>query len=172
MRDSRAIGHHFGAGLARVVGEVWMKQSSLSTSSSFTPWPRCSPALSRISAFFAPRKERKNPVDLRRVSLLFELRNRIIEQRRARAVACNSSAQVHRTDQNAGIDVAIQRQHAHRAAVPAAGVLFQIFDGLRGGFFGRADDGYRPHVRQERIQRIVSRLQHALHVIHGVEHAA
>ncbi len=78
---------------------------------------------------------------------------------------------MHRSDQNAGIDIAVQRQHPHRATVPSARVFLQIFDGLRGRFLGRAHDGHRPHVRKKRVQGIEARRERPLHVIHGVEYA-
>ena len=57
------------------------------------------------------------------------------------------------------------------ACVPAARVLFQILDSLRGPLLGRADHGHRPHVRQQRVQRIEAVGQHAFDMIHGMKHA-
>ena len=74
-------------------------------------------------------------------------------------------------NRDAGVDVAVERDHAHRAAIPAAGVLFQILDGLRGPFLRRADDGHGPHVGQERIERIEAFGERAFDVIDGVEQA-
>ena len=170
MRNSRAIGHHFGAGLARVIGQRVDEAVVVVDQQQFHALPALSAMahLGRLRLSSASQGAEKSS-GLEARLLFFQLGNRIVEQRRAGAIARDSIAQMNGADQNAGIDIAIQRQHAHRAAVPAARVFFQILDGLRRGFLRRADNGHRPHVREKRVQRIEARLENAFHVIHGVE---
>src|ERR1019366_6863936 len=74
-------------------------------------------------------------------------------------------------NQDAGVDVAIERQHSDRTAIPSAGALFEIFDGHRGSLLGRADHGHRPHMAEESVQRIEAFLEKTFYVIDGVEQA-
>ena len=53
---------------------------------------------------------------------LFHSRHGIVQQRRARGVGSHSVAQIRRANENAGVDVAVEQEHAHGAAVPAARV--------------------------------------------------
>src|SRR5689334_7030472 len=82
---------------------------------------------------------------------LFRRRIRIVEQRCTRGVMCSPILQMNRANENASIDVAVQADHAHGAAVPAPSILFEIFNRLRGSFLRRPNNRYRPHVRNESI---------------------
>ena len=85
----------------------------------------------------------KGPEECRRLQTalgIFALWIRIIEQRGARRVLRNTIFQVNSADGDAGIHVTIEPDHSYSSAIPAAGVFLQIFDGLRGGFLGSADD--------------------------------
>ena len=98
-------------------------------------------------------------------------RDRIVEQRRAGAIASHAVAQKNGSDRDAGIDLAVERDHPDRSRVPAARVLFQILHGLRGPFLGRSDHGDGPHMGEERVERIEALGEPAFHVVDGMEHA-
>jgi len=59
--------------------------------------------------------------------------------------------------------------HPDRAAVPAARILFEIFNRLRRGLLGRSDDGHSPHMREERVERIEAGGKRSFDVIDGCE---
>ena len=95
----------------------------------------------------------------------------IVQQRRARRIGGVTIPQIRRANQDSRVDIAIERQQPDRAAVPAARVLFETLDGHGGGFFRRADQRHRPHVAEERIERIEAFLQKTFDMIHGMEQA-
>ena len=148
-----------------------MKQSSLSISRSLIPWPALRVAFHRRGSLRARPQSAEEAGGFHARLFFFKCRNRIVQQRRPHAIAGDPIAQVDSADKNAGIDIAVQRQHSHRSAIPAARVFFDFLDGLRRRFLGRPNHGDGPHVRQKCIQRIESWLQNAFHVIDGVEDA-
>src|SRR5437879_2057807 len=79
--------------------------------------------------------------------------------------------EIRRADQNAGIDTPREPEHPDAPAIPSAGLFFDRLDGLRGGFFGCPDYRYRPHVAQERVERIKAAFQETFDVVHRVKQA-
>ena len=140
-----------------------MKQSSLSTRSRRRPAPDRFNYGDRPAATIAASEQRGKSrwLSVRIRALPWRDRNRRAAWRRPdkRAIAV---AQIGGADQDAGVDIAVEREHADSAAVPAARVLFQTLDGMRSGFFGRADQGHRPHVAQESVERIEAWFQNDL----------
>src|ERR1035441_2607862 len=67
---------------------------------------------------------------------------------------------------------AVEADLADGAAVPAARGFFVVLDELHSPGLRRAGDGDRPHVGQQRVQRVELRPQPALDVIDGVDEAA
>ena len=100
---------------------------------------------------------------------LLILGNGVVEQRRASRVSGDSVLQVHGSDGDASVDVAVERQQSERAAVPAAWILLQIFHGLGRRLLGSAGHGDGPHLGQESVERIEALVEDSLNVIHGVE---
>jgi hypothetical protein len=74
-------------------------------------------------------------------------------------------------EREAGVEVAVEADHAHRTAVPRARRALVVLDELHRPRLGRSGDGDRPRVGQKRVERVELVAQAPFHVIDGVDQA-
>jgi hypothetical protein len=95
-----------------------------------------------------------------------------VQQRGARAHLGHTIAQPRRAQREAGVQVAVEHQRAHRAAVEAARALLVVLDELQRVGLRRARHRHGPGVGQKRVEGVAVRAQRAHHVVHRVHQAA
>ena len=95
-----------------------------------------------------------------------------IQQRRARPHRRDPAGDVRGAQRQPGIHRAVEADLADGPAVPAARGLLVVLDELHGPGLRRAGHGDRPHVGEERVERVEAGPQPALDVVHGVDEAA
>ena len=100
---------------------------------------------------------------------LFRVGLGIEEQGGARAHLGDPVLHADRPQGEAGVEVAVEAEHAHGAAVPRARRALVILDELHGPRLGRARHRDRPRMGEEGVEGVELGPEPALHVIHGVD---
>ena len=95
----------------------------------------------------------------------------VVEQRGAGAHLGNAVLDADGAQRQAGVHVAVEIDHADRAAIPGARALFILLDEAHRPEFRRAGDGHRPGVREEAVEGIHAFAQPAFDMIDRVDQA-
>ena len=101
----------------------------------------------------------------------FFLGDGIKQQCRAGAHFRHAVLDADRTQRQTGIHVAVEADHANRAAIPDPWAALVLLDKAHGPKLWRAGHGNRPGMAQKGVKRIHVRAQAALDVVHRVDEA-
>ncbi len=93
----------------------------------------------------------------------------VIEEGRAHAHLGDAVLHADGAQGEARVEVAVEADEAHGAAVPGARRALVVLDELHRPRLGGAGDGDRPGVGEERVEGIEARAEAALHVIDGMD---